>query len=110
GLAAVRAQFVPAPAQAWLQNRRLHRRLADGMGARPPAPEAGREHLERVRLIGIDANAFAHRRDGDCAVHLPLSFSCLVSTSAANAASASSQNWSSHGRSAPSPSGSMYST
>src|SRR5262245_18973030 len=107
GLRAVLAQFVPAPAQPRLQHRRLHRRLADGVGTWPPAPETGREDLERVRLIGIDANAFAHRRDGDCAVHLPLSFSWLVSTSAANAASASSQNWSSHFRNAPGPSGSM---
>src|SRR5215470_16484609 len=50
GLRSVRAQFVPAPAQAWLQHRGLHRRLADGVGARPPEPEAGREYLERVRL------------------------------------------------------------
>src|SRR6516162_3984697 len=109
GLRAVLAQLVPAPAQAWFQDRRLHRRLADRVGARPPAPEARREYLERVRLIGVDANAFAHRRDGDCAVHLPLSLALpwLVSTSAANAARASSQNWSSHLRSAPSPSGSM---
>src|SRR5262249_59247158 len=86
GLRAVLAQLVPAPAQPRLQDRRLHRRPADGVGTRPPAPQAGREYLERVRLIGIDANALAHRRDGDCAVHLPLSFSWLVSTSAANPA------------------------
>src|SRR5262247_2155116 len=89
GLRAVLAQFVPAPAQPRLQHRRLHRRLADGVGTWPPAPETGREYLERVRLIGIDANALAHRRDGDCAVNLALSLSWLFSTSAANAASVS---------------------
>src|SRR5262249_2802941 len=84
--------LVPPPAPARTHRPRLHRRLADRVRARPPASQAGREYLERVRLIGIDANALAHRRDGECAVHLPLSLSWVVavSTSAANAASASS--------------------
>src|SRR5262249_7270342 len=102
---AVFAHFTPPPPWHRLQARLPHRRPADGVGTRPPAPQAGREYLERVRLIGIDANALAHRRDGDCAVHLPLSFSWLVFTLAANAGRSSSQDRSSPLPKPPAPAG-----
>src|SRR5207302_3521988 len=91
---AVFGQFIPMAADSRFHDGRFPRRLADPVIERPPTSQPGGEHVECVRLARIDANALAHGRDGHCRRHLSFSFCSLLlnSTSAWNAASASSQN------------------
>src|SRR6202020_1421480 len=78
-LRAILAELVPAAAEARLHHYRLHRRIADRMGAGKPPPDPGREDLEGMGLARLDAQRLAHRRDGDGPRHSthfgsPLSF------------------------------------
>ena len=102
-------QLVPMATDTGFHDDDFPRRVADAMVERPPASETRGEDVKCVRLASADANALAHGGNGHCRCHRSLSFCSLLpsSTSAWNAASASSQNWSSQRRSAPSPCGSM---
>src|SRR5262245_55300567 len=87
-------QFVPIPADTGFHDDRLPRCFADAMVERPPAPETRGEDVECMRWARADANALAHGRDSEGGCHRSWSFCSLLpsSTSAWNAASASSQN------------------
>src|SRR5262245_45347084 len=87
-------QFVPVATDTGLHGDCFARRFADAMVERPPASETRGEDVECMRRARADANALAYRRNTDCRGHLSFSFCSLLpsSTSAWNAASASSQN------------------
>src|SRR4051794_30109449 len=86
-------EFVPKAAETGLPDCRLPWRLADTVVERPPAAEPRGEDFKRMLLAGADADALAHRRNRHCYRHFTSSFwSLVLSASAWNAASASSQN------------------
>src|SRR5262249_43999197 len=87
-------QLVPMATHTGFHYDRFPRCFAHAMVEPPPAAETRGEDVKCVRLASADANALAHGGNGHCRCHLCLSFCSLLprSTSAWNAASASSQN------------------
>src|SRR6476469_9595764 len=106
-LGAIGAELVPASAGARLDDGFIEIASSDFVRLGPPAADARGEHFERVSLRRINENGFAHGRGTDLRAH-SFSFFSARSASAANALSASLQNWSSQARSAPRPFGSIW--
>src|SRR5690348_11560067 len=105
-LGPVDVEFVPAAAGTRLDNGPVEVGGTDLVSLRPPTADSVGERIEGMFRRGVDLDGLANRSRSDLSAH-SFSFVVLFSTSAAKAASAPSQNWSSQARIAPSPFGSM---
>src|SRR5262249_37489061 len=105
-LAPVDAALEQAAALVALHHRVGHVGVADVVAVRPPAVEAGREHVERALLRRLNGDALADRQIRG--VHGHRTSSSVCSAALLKAARAWFQNWSRYARRAPMPSGSSW--